>query len=296
MRRMKMKRIIAFALAFITIISLCACTEIKTRPFAEDDETKRSEQKNEGDTTEQQAPKPVTSTDSDPQTLAPPVTEEPKSPIKTGVAYKNAKEEQFSEPYLPTLTLDEKGSFVLVENLGVGMGQYEGSYSMSGNELVLKVEKINFASFAGDSVTEIRFTVNGDGSLTLKTDLCLSFAGDVFRTDRISEQPKTTIKTGEEYRSTKEGYFSEEYAPKVVFDASWGFVLTENLFDGMGTIEGSYSLVGDSLVLKIEKIHYSSFGRDSLKEIRFTLNADGSLTLKTDICLSSSGDIFRAMP
>ncbi len=176
-----MKRIIALAMAFITAISLCACTQIKTRHFAEDDETKKSGQKTEGVVTEQQSPKPVTGTDSDTQTAASSVTEAPKLPIKTGVAYKNVNDEQFSEPYRPTLTFDEKGSFVLIENLGVGMGQYDGSYSVSGSELVLKVEKISFAGFAGDSVSEIRFTINADGTLTLKADLCLSFAGNVFR-------------------------------------------------------------------------------------------------------------------
>ena len=172
-----MKRFFAIILALAAVCSVCACERLvpSQQGTAVTDTSESSR-------TDEPAQTPQTDEITEAASSEAETEEEdaPELPIRVGETYKNTKQGYFSDPYIPSLTLDADGGFTLIENLAEGMGTYEGRYSVVGGELVLTVEKTDFLSYAGDSVKEIRFVINSEDSLTLETALCLSFAGDVF--------------------------------------------------------------------------------------------------------------------
>jgi len=95
--------------------------------------------------------------------------------------YYNTKN-AFSKGYEPKLKLEKDGTFVLVENLAEEMGTYRGTYTISGNCLLLSVTSVDFSDFTGSDIKTIEFTIADQNTLTLNDDICLSFEGDTFST------------------------------------------------------------------------------------------------------------------
>ncbi len=85
--------------------------------------------------------------------------------------FKNSNED-FSDPYCPTLYLNPDDSFVLVENLYEGMGHYYGSYFIDGINLYLHVYETDFYGYAGDNVEDMRFEFMSDYLIQSMMDLC----------------------------------------------------------------------------------------------------------------------------
>ena len=86
-----------------------------------------------------------------------------------------------SDKYLPTITIATDYSFKFVENCYSGMGSYLGYCQKLDDGWACDVlDASKMQGFKGDDVKVIEFKTNGDGSLTLMTDLCMSMAGDVF--------------------------------------------------------------------------------------------------------------------
>lgn len=92
-----------------------------------------------------------------------------------------AQWEGVSEEYLPTVVFNADGSFVITENLYAGMGHYTGTYIKDGDRFVLNVTEVDFFGFLGEDVRNIEFQFTNDGTLELKTDLCYSGQGDIFK-------------------------------------------------------------------------------------------------------------------
>lgn len=87
---------------------------------------------------------------------------------------------ELNEEYRPYVVLNADGTFVLGENLYVGMGEYTGSYSQVNGVITLTVKSINFSGFAGDNLKIIEFSIESETVLYLQTDICYSHAGYVF--------------------------------------------------------------------------------------------------------------------
>ncbi len=61
------------------------------------------------------------------------------------------------------------------------MGSYQGYCQKLDDGWACDVlDASKMQGFKGDDVKVIKFKANGDGSLTLETELCMSMAGDVF--------------------------------------------------------------------------------------------------------------------
>ena len=86
------------------------------------------------------------------------------------------------EEYLPTITIATDFSFTFYENVYAGMGKYLGYCSPEQNGWACKViDASTMMGFAGADVKEIIFEAVDGETLELKTDLCMSRAGDRFK-------------------------------------------------------------------------------------------------------------------
>ena len=88
-----------------------------------------------------------------------------------------------AEQYLPSITIATDYSFKLIENCYAGMGQYQGYCQKTDDGWACDVtDASKMQGFKGDDVKLIKFIEGKDGSLILKTELCMSREGDVFKT------------------------------------------------------------------------------------------------------------------
>ena len=95
----------------------------------------------------------------------------------------------------------------------------------------------------------------------------------------------------------KAGQFVKGCEPSLALFPDATFVLTENLFAGMGTYRGTVEMdeyLG--LVCKVESIDFEGFKGDDVKEIRFSRPNPWNLKLETELCGSVAGDQFGWMP
>ena len=107
---------------------------------------------------------------------------EEKAEVQVGKYYYSTVKDNFAKGYEPKLILNADGTFVFDENLAAGMGSYRGTYQVLWGHLQLLVTEVDFSGFAGDDVKVIDFIITDSDTLTLNTELCLSFGGDRFST------------------------------------------------------------------------------------------------------------------
>ena len=130
-----MKRFFAIILALAAVCSVCACERlVPSRQGTAVTDTSESSRTDEP----AQAPQTDEITEAASSEAETEEEDTPELPIRVGEVYKNTKQGYFSDPYIPSLTLDADGGFTLIENLAEGMGTYEGRYSVVGGELVLR--------------------------------------------------------------------------------------------------------------------------------------------------------------
>ncbi|MBE6712221.1 MAG: hypothetical protein E7580_01735 [Ruminococcaceae bacterium] len=108
--------------------------------------------------------------------------EKEDSLVRLETHYFSTVKDNFSKGYEPKLVLNKDGTFVFVENLAAGMGTYRGTYQILWDHVQLLVTETDFSGFAGDDVKLIDFIIKDPDTLTLNTELCMSFPGDVFST------------------------------------------------------------------------------------------------------------------
>ena len=97
--------------------------------------------------------------------------------------YKHEPSEMCSDLYLPMVEFyaSERDTFVFTENLFSGMGEIFGWFEKTDKGYVCHVEDAHqLEGFAGGDVKLIEFEKKDANTLILKTDLCLSQAGDLF--------------------------------------------------------------------------------------------------------------------
>ena len=86
--------------------------------------------------------------------------------------------------------------------------------------------------------------------------------------------------------------FSEPYLPELVLNPDGTFVLTENLFEGMGHYSGTYTAEDYNLTLHVSSVDFSGFAGDDVKEIRFEALTEDVLQLMDDLCGSMKFDTW----
>ncbi len=210
--------------------------------------------------------------------------------------------ENFSGDYRPSITFNKDGTFVMRENLYEGMGQYRGTYEFDGNYYECSVIEVDFSGFTGDDVRKFEFLQFNPDTLWLLDNLCGSREKDVFTIakDGGSSNEDYTIKPAQEvgeitkarmYENSSD-MFSEPYLPSLLLNPDGTFVLTENLFAGMGHYYGTYTIDDYTLDLKVDSTDFSGFAGDDVKEIRFEALSPDVLQLMTDLCGSVKFDYW----
>ena len=214
-----------------------------------------------------------------------------------------SENEDFSGEYRPSIIFSDDGTFVMHENLYEGMGDYSGSYAFDGTYYECTVETVGFRGFAGDSVREINFMQYDANTVVLMDDLCGSRASDVFvKNSGGAELPSSagTVRPPQEVGQVTEtrtyisasNQFSDPYRPQLVLEPDGRFVLTENLYEGMGHYSGTWTKDDYILILQVEQTDFSGFAGDDVKEIRFEALSPDVLDLMTDLCGSVKFDTW----
>ena len=198
-----------------------------------------------------------------------------------------------SAGYEPEITFEETGIFFMRENLFEGMGQYVGQYTVSDGMVICNVDTIGFSGFAGDNVKQFRFQITED-ALILADDLCASGKGH--RSERTGSPytlaPKQEVGEITETRLyiSSNKSFEGKYSPMLELDPDRTFILTENLYSGMGHYYGTYEVDEYVLTLHVSKTDFSGFAGDDVKEIRFEALSEDVFQLMTDLCGSRQFD------
>ena len=192
----------------------------------------------------------------------------------------------YADPYRPKLMVMSDGTFVYVENLYEGMGEYRGTYTIEGGEIICNVEYVGFGGYAGDDVTEIRFRAEGD-VLVLDRDLCSSFKGYLF-SDDLSKIPEQTLSA---YYS-QAGRFDKNNEPNVIFFEDGSFLFYEATKEGFGAYTGTYEREDNILHLTVQSVDFTGKGAD-VTEITMEIVSDEELELQTDLCRSLAKDLFK---
>ena len=205
--------------------------------------------------------------------------------------------ENFSDPYLPSITFYSDGTFIMIENLYEGMGQYEGTYTYDGNYYECTVTSKDFSGFAGDDVKLIEFARFDASLITLLTDLCGSRAKDIFSLNKGSQSSTTSSTTAQSdswpeiYISSNDS-FSDPYCPTLKLNQDGTFELTENLYEGMGHYKGHYTRQDINLTLYVEETDFMGFAGDDVTVIEFETMSKDVVQLMTDLCGSRRFDYW----
>ena len=84
-----------------------------------------------------------------------------------------------------------------------------------------------------------------------------------------------------------------KFLPTLELDGAGNFVFTENCYAGMGQYKGTYKKDGEYIVCTVKDAKtMQGFAGDDVKEILFKIKGDDILKLKTDLCMSMSGNLF----
>lgn len=107
----------------------------------------------------------------------------PNTPDADTWLFKHEPSDMCSDQYLPTIEFyaGVKDSFTFTENLFAGMGNFYGWYEETSNGYICHVEDASeIQGFMGADVKVIEFEKKDSNTLILKTDICMSMAGDKF--------------------------------------------------------------------------------------------------------------------
>lgn len=91
---------------------------------------------------------------------------------------------------------------------------------------------------------------------------------------------------------SKSEMFNDPYCPTLVLEPEGTFVLTENLFSGMGHYSGSYTVDDYRLTLDVESTDFKGFAGDDVTVIEFEALSPDVIQLMTDLCGSMKFDYW----
>ncbi len=192
------------------------------------------------------------------------------------------------------IQLNDDGTFKLTEVAGVGILEYEGTWSKQGSEYLLE----NFGTIYSDNdseVTIIDLIQNDEDSFMLINNLTCSRKGDVFTFYDYRGRYNTDVDGNYDELWTHEAIdgVNDEYLPMIEFNSFGQFVFKENVYTGIAEISGTYTYndgVYECDVLEASAMQ--GYAGADVKEILFDRISDSEIILKTNICMSREGDKF----
>ena len=195
------------------------------------------------------------------------------------------------------IELKKDGKFKLVDNIAGDFVEVSGLYSREKDVLMFS----NFESFKdqnGKAVNNFVFKIKDNETIILLNDLHGSVTNNVFK--KMSEGPICGIEFDDSSAGTRYVYTGAsaadtqpQFLPYFELYNDQTFLFYENLFAAMGSYTGKCSFMGSNMSCKVEKIDFSGFAGDNVKEINFTFKDDNTIILKTDLCMSLTGDEFK---
>ena len=196
-----------------------------------------------------------------------------------------------------SIELKKDGTFRLLDNISGNFVDVKGLYSREKDVLMFS----NFDSFKdqnGKRVDNFVFKIKDNETLVLLYDLHGSVKNDIFK--KMSEEPICGIEFDDPYSATRYVYngasasdMNSEFLPYFELYEDQTFLFYENLYTGMGEYTGKCSFIGSNMSCKVENISFSGYAGDNVKEIYFTFKDDNTIILKTDLCMSVTGDEFK---
>lgn len=107
------------------------------------------------------------------------------APTLENSEWRHEKIQDLNDDYLPGIKFDSAGMFDFTENVYAGFGHFIGWYEKTDSAYLCHVDDAStMQGFAGADVKLIEFEIKDANTLILKTDLCMSMAGEKF--ERIS--------------------------------------------------------------------------------------------------------------
>lgn len=197
------------------------------------------------------------------------------------------------------LELHNDGSFNFYENNGKEKLTINGLYGKEGDYYMFS----NFPEFEGSKGSKIynfEFKIVNEDTLILQEDLLDSRAYDTFTTDGTinvtaasEEDPfKDSFKTTT-WTHAKIPDVADIYHPSITIASDYSFKFTENCYSGMAEISGYCQKTDSGWACDIlDNSKMKGFKGDDVKTLIFEQDEKGNLILKTDLCMSLSGDAF----
>ena len=173
------------------------------------------------------------------------------------------------------------------------VNEFQGTFKEEDGYIVITAASKEHP-FPERMVGEKFLKISDKNTLILEQDFPISAAGDVFSSHSPSYDGDYA-----KYKHEPTDMCSDMYLPMIEF--YWGdrdtFVFTENLFSGMGEIYGTFEKTDKGYVCYVEDAHaLQGFAGADVTKIEFEKKDSSTLVLKTDLCLSQAGDLFKLEP
>ena len=217
------------------------------------------------------------------------------------IIYYNAMQPMANQSYIE---IHDDKSFALIEKGSNGVTEVNGLWGKEGNAYMFS----NFDPFNdanGNKVYNFVFLINDENSLILNDDLDGSKKGDIFTTD--GKVPAGYTKPDETFTFKTQTYIhepiqdvNEDYLPTITIASDFSFLFYENVYAGMGKYTGYCSPEQNGWACEVTDgsgmMGFNcgdGIGCDTIKKIIFESVDGETLELKTDLCMSRSGDRFK---
>ncbi|MBQ6478017.1 MAG: hypothetical protein IJI44_01480 [Erysipelotrichaceae bacterium] len=193
---------------------------------------------------------------------------------------------------MPNLELRSDGTFTLKDQNDFSIFDYNGTYVLFGNNLILNLDH------EIDGQTQIFMDWKDENTFVLLTDLGISRNGDRFcmpGTDPAIPGPEGAPSLeNSEWRHEKITDMIDDYLPSIKFDSAGMFDFTENLYSGFGHFIGWYEKTDKAYICHVDDAStVQGFAGADTKLIEFELVDENTIILKTDLCMSMSGEKFE---
>ena len=173
------------------------------------------------------------------------------------------------------------------------VNEFQGTFKEEDGYIVI-VSASNEYPFPEQMVGDRFLKISDKNTLIIEQDFPITAAGDVF-----SNKSPNYDGDYSKFKHEPSEMCDDMYLPMIEFYSADrdSFVFTENLFSQMGEIYGWFEETGNSYICHVEDAHMlEGFAGSDVIEIEFEKKDSNTLILKTDICLSQSGDVFKLEP
>lgn len=189
----------------------------------------------------------------------------------------------------------QDGSFTLTEIDGYGAIEINGSWDMMGDTVTFCCFD-PFLDLYGNEVYNFELVPYAENAYSLSIDLISSYQDDIFTYyDYLSEYQgyDSNDSYGAYYVHEPIDGTPDEYLPYIDIDSMMNFIFWENVYAGMSSLSGWVEPLDNGFVCYVEQNNLQGFAGEDVTTIVFEYLNDYQAVLKTDICMSRSGDIFN---